>query len=221
VIEPATPLPGEPPPAAEAGSAERLEPILLEDLVAAVRLPAFFRKIDAVLDRALAEFDLPSDSPFLRESARPGDGVTEYGLRWSDREGLLRVFLGMSWLEQGHDPAWEVRVEARAESVARALRVRRWHQLCARRAESRFTEWDRFWQEDEPKELILLGASAAVTRFFEDEEPEGSASEYLGGAFYALHASGALHALLQAAREIARGGGGAAESAGEEGAGAR
>lgn len=213
MIEPATPLPGEPPPAPESGI-ERLEPILLEDLVAVVRLPVFYRKVQAVIERALIEFDLPSDSAFIRESARPGDGIIEYGLSWTDRSGLLRIFLGMSWLEQGHDPAWEVRVEARTESVARALRLRRWHQLCARRAESRFTEWDRFWHEDEPKALILLGASAACTRFFEDEEPEASASEYLGGAFYALHASGALHALLQAARD----GGGGAEAADEEGA---
>lgn len=215
MIEPATPLPGEQLPAPESGI-ERLEPILLEDLVAVVRLPAFYRKIQAVIERALAEFNLPPDSPFVRETAQPGDGVIEYGLHWTDRAGLLRIFLGMSWLELGHDPAWEVRVEARSEAVALALRERRWHQLCARRAESRFTEWDRFWHEDEPKALILLGASAACTRFFEDEEPEASASEYLGGAFYSLHASGALHALLQAARDAASGG---AEAGGEEGAG--
>ena len=213
MIEPATPLPGEPLPAPESGI-ERLEPILLEDLVAVVRLPGFFRKIQAVIERALAEFSLPEDSAFVRENAFPGDGIIEYGLHWSDREGLLRIFLGLSWLEQGHDPAWEVRIEARGEAVARALRLRRWHQLCARRAESRFTEWDRFWHEDEPKALILLGASAACTRFFEDEEPEASAAEYLGGAFYALHASGALHALLQAARDASRG----EAEAGEEGA---
>lgn len=191
---------GDAPSTAEAG-AERLDAILLEDLAAVVRIPTFFRKIEAVIDRALLEFDLPQDSPFVRESPRPGDGVVEYGLAWTDRAGLLRIFLGMCWLEQGHDPAWEVRVEARSERVARALRLRRWHQLCARRAESRFTEWDRFWHEDEAKALPLLGASAACTRFFEDEEPETSAAQYLGGAFYALHASGALPALLQAARE--------------------
>ena len=212
MIEPATPLPGETPPPPEP-DIERLEPILLEDLVAVVRLPLFFRKVQAVIDRALAEFSLPGDSAFVRERAQPGDGVLEYGLKWTDRDGLLRIFLGMSWLEMGHDPSWEVRVEALDEKVALALRARRWHQLCARRAESRFTEWDRFWHVDEPKALILLGASAACTRFFEDEEPEASASEYLGGAFYALHASGALHALLQAARDAAGG-----EAAAEEGA---
>ncbi len=207
-------MPGEPPLAPEAG-AERLEPILLEDLTAVVRLPTLFRKVDAVIERALREFDLPADSPFVRESAQPGDGVMEHGRSWTDREGLLRIFLGMSWFEQGHDPAWEVRVEARSETVALALRARRWQQMCARRAESRFTEWDRFWHEDEPRALQLLGASAACTRFLEDEEPEASASEYLGGAFYALHASGALHALLQAARDAVRGG-----ESGEEGASA-
>lgn len=213
---------GDAPPAPEPGP-ERLDAILLEDLAAVVRIPTFFRKIEAVIDRALLEFDLPQDSPFLRESPRPGDGVVEYGLAWSDREGLLRVFLGMCWLEQGHDPAWEVRIEARSEGVARLLRRRRWHQLCARRAESRFTEWDRFWHEDDAASLALLGASAACTRFFEDEEPETSASQYLGGAFYALHASGALHALLQAAREAGGGGEGEAGEAetGSGGAGPR
>jgi hypothetical protein len=211
VIEPVLPPAGDPAPAPESGQ-ERLDAILLEDLAAVVRLPTFFRKVERVIERALVEFDLPPDSPFVRESERPGDGVLEYGLAWTDREGLLRLFLGMCWMEQGHDPAWEVRVEARSERVARQLRLRRWHQLCARRAESRFTEWDRFWHEDESKALPLLGASAACTRFFEDEEPETSAAQYLGGAFYALHASGALHALLQAAREAAQGG--AAESGG-------
>jgi hypothetical protein len=213
VIEPATPPPAETPPAPDAG-ADRIEPILLEDLAAVVRIPTFLRKVEGVLERALHEFDLPPDSPFVRESPRPGDGVVEYGYAWTDRSRLLRIFLGMSWFEQGHDPAWEVRVEARDERVARTLRLRRWQQLCARRAESRFTEWDRFWHEDEAKALPLLGASAAVTRFFEDDEPEVAAAQYLGGAFYALHASGALLALLQAAREAAEGG----ESAGAAGA---
>lgn len=213
MIEPAAPPPGDP-PAAPDPAPDRLEPLLLEDFVALVRLPSLFRRIDAVIRRALLHFELPTDTPFQLESEQPVDGVVEYGLRWSDAQGNLRLFLGMSWLEQGHDPAWEVRVEAGAPGIARALHALRWPQLCARRAESRFTEWDRFWHEEDVKSQTLLGASAAATRFLEDEEPESSAAEYLGGAFYALHASGALHALLEAARAAARGDGMESEEAG-------
>lgn len=211
MIEPAAPPPGDS-PAAPDPSPDRLEPLLLEDLVALVRLPTLFRRIEAVIRRALLHFDFPPDAPFRLLDERPGDGVTEYGLRWSDAAGRLRLFAGMSWLEQGHDPAWEVRVDAGSKAVARALHARRWPQMCARRAESRFTEWDRFWHEEDPKSWTLLGASAAATRFLEDEEPEGSAAEYLGGALYALHASGALHALLEAATQASRGGGEDAEA---------
>lgn len=175
--------------------------------MALVRLPTLFRRIEAVIQRALLHFELPPDSPYRLVAERPGDGVVEYGLTWSDAGGRLRVFLGMSWQEQGQDPAWEVRVDAGSRKLARALHAKRWPMLCARRAESRFTEWDRFWHEEDPKSDALLGASAAATRFFEEEEPESAAAEYLGGALYALHASGALHALLEAA-----GGGGAAEA---------
>jgi len=213
VIEPAAPPPGDPPAAPDSGP-DRLEPLLLEDFVALVRLPTLFRRVDAVIQRALLHFELPSDSPFRLESERASDGVVEYGLRWSDAHGRLRIFLGMSWLEQGNDPAWEVRMDAGNARIAAALHARRWPHLCARRAESRFTEWDRFWHEEDLKSLTLLGASAAATRFLEDEEPEASAAEYLGGAFYALHASGALHALLEAARAAESGGGAAAEDAG-------
>lgn len=215
MIEPAEPPPGDP-PAAPDPSPERLEPLLLEDLVALVRLPTLFRRIAAVIDRALLHFDLPADSPFTLERMQPGDGVSEYGLSWRDPDGRLRLFLGMSWQEQGQDPAWEVRVEASAPAIARRLHAARWPQLCARRAESRFTEWDRFWHEEDPKSRTLLGASAAATRFLEDEEPESSAAEYLGGALYALHASGALHALREAAADASFGGG----ATGASGAGA-
>lgn len=213
MIEPAALPPGDPPAAPDSGP-DRLEPLLLEDFVALVRLPTLFRRIDAVIRRALLQFELPNDSPFQLESAQPADGVVEYGLRWSDARGRLRLFLGMSWLEQGNDPAWEVRVDAGAETIARSLHARRWPLLCARRAESRFTEWDRFWHEEDVKSLTLLGASAAATRFLEDEEPEASAAEYLGGALYALHASGALHALLEAARAATEGGETETEEAG-------
>lgn len=201
MIEPAVPFPGEPPAPPDPASADRLEPLLLEDFVALVRLPTLFRKIEAVVQRALVHYELPPDSPFRLLSEQPSDGIVEYGLSWTDTAGRLRLFMGLSWFEQGHDPAWEVRLDARAPAVARALHARRWPQLCARRAESRFTEWDRFWHEEDSKALTLLGATAAATRFLEDEEPEASAAEYLGGALYALHASGALHALLQAALE--------------------
>lgn len=213
MIEPAAPPPGDSPAAPDLAP-DRLEPLLLEDFVALVRLPTLYRRMDAVIHRALLHFELPADSPFRLESEKPGDGVVEYGLRWRDARGRLRIFLGMSWLEQGHDPAWEVRVDAGEAAVARVLHAKRWPQLCARRAESRFTEWDRFWHEEDVKSQTLLGASAAATRFLEDEEPEASAAEYLGGAFYALHASGALHALLEAARTAEGGTAAGAEEAG-------
>jgi hypothetical protein len=76
----------------------------------------------------------------------------------------------------------------------------RWHQIGARRAGARFSEWDRFWHEEEAASPLLIGASAACTRFLEDEDPERSASDYLGGALYALWASGALDGLLAAVR---------------------
>lgn len=206
MIEPAALPPGDP-PAAPDPSPDRLEPLLLEDFVALVRLPTLFRRIDAVIQRALLHFELPADSVFRLEGEQAGDGVVEYGLRWRDAHGRLRLFLGMSWLELGNDPAWEVRLDAGTPAIASALHALRWPQLCARRAESRFTEWDRFWHEEDLKSMTLLGASAAATRFLEDEEPEASAAEYLGGALYALHASGALHALLEAARTAESDGG--------------
>jgi hypothetical protein len=96
-----------------------------------------------------------------------------------------------------------VRVEAGSPALAEALRAGNWHRLAARRAESRFSDWDKFWHEDLDSAGPLLGASAAVTRFFEEENSERMAADYLAGAFYALHASGALSALLEVARQLA------------------
>lgn len=174
---------------------------MLEDLTAAVRLPGFFRRVRRVLDRACDTFHLPDDAPLRRLAPDPGDGVVEFGYRWSDAQGLLQLFLGLSWGDQGHDPIWEVRVETTSLELAAYLRSGNWHRLAARRAESRFSEWDRFWQEEEATTGLLFGVSAAATRFFEDEDPERMAADYLGGALYSLHASGALQALLEVARE--------------------
>lgn len=199
MIEPTPQPPREPARVAPAGD-DQAEPIVLEDLAAVVRLPALWRKVARVADAALLSFKPPSDSPLQQLDEEPGDGVLEYGYRWWDEQGLLSVFLGMSWTEQGHDPIWEVRVEAADEELAEQVRLTRWHQIAARRAGSRFSEWDRFWHEEDAKTPLLIGASAACTRFLEDEHPERSAAEYLGGALYALWSSGAVDGLLAAAR---------------------
>jgi hypothetical protein len=200
VIEPSPQQPSEPQRSAPAAQPQA-DPIVLEDLAAAVRIPGFFKRLQRVLVRAYETFHLPQDAPLVLMSSEPGDGIVEYGFRWMDRNGLLRLFSGLSWGDQGHDPIWEVRVEATSVDLASHLRAGNWHRLAARRADSRFSEWDRFWQEEDASTALLFGASAAATRFFEEEDPERMAAEYLSGALYSLHASGALQALLEVARE--------------------
>lgn len=180
--------------------------IVLEDLASVIRIPNLFRRVRRVLDRAFAIYHLPEDSPFALTSTAPGNGETDFGYRWIDGQGLIQLFLGMAWGEKGHDPIWEVRVEADSTDLATHLRAGHWHRLAARRADSRFSEWDRFWQEDEPTATLLFGASAAVTRFFEEEDPERMAADYLAAALYSLHASGAVTAILEVAREAVGGG---------------
>lgn len=177
--------------------------MVLEDLVALIRLPGMFARIRRVIDRARLQFALPSDSPFRAMAPTSAQGVTEFGDRWSDDGHHLMLFLGMTWGDQGHDPIWEVRIEATSVPLADALRNGGWTQLAARRAESRFSEWDRFWQEESKGEPLLLGASAAVTRFFEETDAEQTAADYLSGALYSLHASGALDAILGVAQSLA------------------
>ncbi len=198
MIEP-VPLPPEP-PAGEEAPPPGSEAIVLEDLVAVIRLPGVFRKVERVLERMLASFRLPEDSPFRPWGEGPGDGRLEYGLRWRDTDGLLEVFAGMAWGDQGHDPLWEVRVAALPPVDADRIRRARLHRAAARRAESRFREWDVFWHEDRTEGSFLVGASAACTRFLEENDPDAVAAEYLAGALHALHASGALGALLEVAR---------------------
>jgi hypothetical protein len=202
VIEPSPQLPANPQRSA-CSEQPRTDPIVLEDLVALVRLPGLLARVGKVLDRARAIYTPPIDSPLLLVDARPGDGLQDYGYRWMDKNNLLMVFMGMSWAKQGCDPIWEVRVETANPAIAEMMRAGNWHHHGARRAESRFSDWGKFWHEDLAGNGVLLGASAAVTRFFEEENAECMAAEYLAGAFYALFASGALQALLEVARQHA------------------
>jgi len=204
VIEPSPQPPSEPQRPAPS-SPPQSDPIVLEDLAAAVRIPGLFKRVHRVLARGYEIFHLPQDAPMALVSPRPGDGMVEFGFRWADPQGLLQVFSGMSWGDQGHDPIWEVRVEASSVELAAALRSGHWHRLAARRADSRFSEWDRFWQEEDATTPLLFGASAAVTRFLEEEDPEGTAARYLSGALYSMHASGALSALLEVAKDAVGG----------------
>lgn len=203
MIEP-TPLP---PEEEEAGAgAERApsDPIALEDLAAAVRIPGLYRKINRVLARMRESFGTPEDFPMEPVSDTPGDAVQEYGLYWQDRGHLLQLFAGMTWGDSGYDPLWEVRVEALPPLNPDWLRAAGLHRLAARRAESRFSEWDHFWHEDKTEERFLVGASAACTRFLEEQDSDGTAAEYLAGALHSLLVSGALQALVQAAAEMMR-----------------
>ena len=75
------------------------------------------------------------------------------------------------------------------------------HRIAAKRAETRFSDWDRFWHEDDPKSWLLFGASASCTRFFEEEHPDSTAANYLASALYALQSSGALQAVLALAAQ--------------------
>lgn len=201
MIEPSSELPSEPQRILASGT--NVDPMVLEDLVALIRLPGMFQRIRRVMDRARLQFALPSDSPFRAMEPTNAQGVTEFGDRWCDEGHHLMLFLGMTWGDQGHDPIWEVRIEATSVPLADALRNGGWTQLAARRAESRFSEWDRFWQEESKGVPLLLGASAAVTRFFEETDAEQTAADYLSGALYSLHASGALDALLAVAQSLA------------------
>ncbi len=197
LIEP-TPLPpGATPPVSPAGNPAQ-EPVVLEDMIAVVRLPALFRKVDRILERMTGSFQLPADSSFTLQDPKPGDGVHEYGLRWTDAKAGLSLFAGMTWGDLGHDPLWEVRLEGGPEVDAAALRSSGMLRMAARRAESRFSEWDRFWHEDQAEAGYLIGASAACTRYLEEQNPDGTAAEYLAGALHALHRSGALSALREA-----------------------
>jgi hypothetical protein len=181
--------------------APQTEPIVLEDLASLVRLPNLFQKLDRVLLVMQANHQFPEDFPFNLLSSDPGDGIREYGLSWSDPQRQLRLFAGMTWGTDGHDPIWEVRVELLPPLNPEFLRRASLHSIAARRAESRFSDWDRFWSEDNPTSHILLGASASCTRFFEEPHPDATAANYLASALYALQASGSLQALLAAIRE--------------------
>ncbi|HEX9794186.1 MAG TPA: hypothetical protein VGC54_09420 [Planctomycetota bacterium] len=203
MIEPSpTPPPAGPDPESlrQEGGAD---PVVLEDLTAVLRLPGLFRKLDKVLAAVTESFQLPEDSPFRPHGDGPGDGVHEYGFYWRDPDQLLQLFAGLSWGEAGHDPLWEVRIEALAALDPEQLRAGGLHRIAARRAEGRFSEWDSFWHEDKTRTSYLIGASAAATRFLEEENPDATAAEYLSGAVYALSASGSLGALLEAARHVA------------------
>lgn len=198
MIEPSSELPSEPQRILASGT--NADPMVLEDLVALIRIPGMFQRIRRVLDRARLQFALPADSPFRPMAASSAQGVTEFGDRWCDVEQNLMLFMGMSWGDQGHDPIWEVRLESPSIPLADALRSGGWARLASRRADSRFSEWDRFWHEEAKGVPLLLGASAAVTRFFEETDAEQTAADYLSGALYSLHASGALDALLAVAQ---------------------
>jgi len=176
---------------------------VLEDLAALVRLPGLLKRVTKVLERSCAVFKLPDDSPFMLVDSRPGDGLLDWGYRWMDRNNLVMVFLGMSWGDRGDDPVWEVRVETSNKTVAEVLRAGGLHRLAARRAESRFSDWGKFWHEDLAETEVLLGTSAAVTRFFEEDNAEKMAAEFLAAAFYSLHISGVLQALLEVAHQHA------------------
>jgi hypothetical protein len=198
LIEPTPPPGGDPPPVQPAPPSGNEEPVVLEDMIAVVRLPALFRKLDRVLERMAASFTMPADSPFQAVSSKPADGVHEYGLRWVDPQAGLRLFAGMAWGDLGHDPLWEVRLQAHPDADIASLRSSGMLRMAARRAESRFSEWDRFWHEDQAEPGYLIGASAACTRFLEEANPDAVAAEYLAGALHALHRSGALSALREA-----------------------
>ncbi|TAH36969.1 MAG: hypothetical protein EYC70_08270 [Planctomycetota bacterium] len=198
-----------PPPPEEEGSGgspdqASTDPIALEDLAAVVRVPGLYRKIERVLHSMRESFELPDDFPMQLVSEEPGDRVHEYGLYWQDAQRLLRLFAGMTWGASGYDPLWEVRVEAQPPFKPEWLRQSGLHRQAARRAESRFSEWDHFWHEDKTEEAFLVGASAACTRFLEEPDPDATAAEYLAGALHSLCVSGALHALIEAAVEAAR-----------------
>ena len=197
MIEP-VPQPSDPPPAEAV--APRTEPVVLEDLAALIRLPSLFEKLDRVLTEVQKQYVPPEDFPFELLATRPGDGVREYGLSFADSDRLLRVFAGMSWGAEGHDPIWEVRVETVTLDPAR-VRNGGFHRIAAKRAETRFSDWDRFWHEDDPKSWLLFGASASCTRFFEEEHPDSTAANYLASALYALQSSGALQAVLALAAQ--------------------
>jgi len=201
VIEP-IPLPA-PEEDSSSGPTPPPEPIVLEDLAAAIRIPHLFRKVGRVLGIVRASLSSAPALPMQASAGSPGNGVRQYGLTWSDEKGLLALFAGLSWGEEGHDPLWEVRLEAQPGFDPDLLRRGGLHAIAARRAGTRFSEWDQFWHEDAAGKTLLLGASAAATRFLEEEDPDATAAEYLSGALYALSASGALGALVQAAREAA------------------
>lgn len=198
MIEP-VPLPPEPPPAASA--LPRTEPVVLEDLAALLRLPTLFEKLDRVLAEVQRQYQAPEGFPFQLLLPQAGDGVREYGLSWADPQRLLRVFAGMSWGAEGHDPIWEVRVEALPQLDPSTIRAGAFHRIAAKRAETRFSDWDHFWHEDDAKSWLLFGASASCTRFFEEEHPDSTAANYLASALYALQSSGALQAVLALAAQ--------------------
>lgn len=177
------------------------EPVVLEDLAALIRLPSLFAKLDRVLLAMQANHQFPSDFPLKLLSTVPGDGIREYGLSWSDPQRQMRLFAGITWGTEGHDPIWVVRVELLPPLNPAILRRGGLHRIAARRAESRFSDWDRFWFEDDPKSYVLFGASASCTRFFEEPHPDATAANYLASALYALQTSGTLQALLAAIRE--------------------
>ncbi|MCH2101628.1 MAG: hypothetical protein MK209_06870 [Planctomycetes bacterium] len=198
MIEP-VPQPSDLPPAEVA--ALRTEPVVLEDLAALIRLPSLFEKLDRVMLEVQRQYVPPEDFPFRLLADRPGDGVREYGLSFSDPQRLLRTFAGISWGAEGHDPIWEVRVEALPALDPARVRNGGFHRIAAKRAETRFSDWDRFWHEDNPKSWLLFGASASCTRFFEEDHPDSTAANYLASALYALQSSGALQALLNLATQ--------------------
>jgi hypothetical protein len=198
VIEPVPPP--DPAPREPLAKDPLMEPIVLEDLVTVIRLPALFKKLDRILAHVLQLYQFPDDYPFEILSTRASDGIHEYGISWSDKKRLLRIFAGMCWGTEGHDPIWEARVECLSPGGAEPIKQQDLHRMAARRADGRFSEWDRFWSEDESSSEVLIGASAACSRFFEEAKPDQVAAEYLAGALHAMQASGALLALLEAAQ---------------------
>lgn len=196
MIEPVPPP--DPAPQEPVARDPQVEPIVLEDLVTVIRLPALFKKLDRILANVLQLYQFPDDYPFKILSTCASDGIHEYGISWSDEKRLLRIFAGMCWGAEGHDPIWETRVECLSPGSAAPLKQQELHRMAAKRSDGRFSEWDRFWSEDQSGKEILFGASAACSRFFEETKPDQVAAEYLASALHAMQASGALLALLEA-----------------------
>ncbi len=201
MIEPAEPEPDVPEKVKP--SVAGTDPLLIEDLASLIRLPIVAPKIEKIVRMAQAAFDPPDDYPLQPVEDVPSWKPNELGINWADPDSLIKIFCGLHWGMRGQDPMWEVRLETIPPLLPDSFRLGGLNRIAAKRAESRFREWDRFWHEEGPGNPVLLGASAPCTRFFEQDNPDCSAAEYLGGALHALQVSGAILALLDAAREEA------------------